>query len=78
MISIRESSAFAQARSRAASASVSVVPQGLSGSQINSVKALGSWDGGNPPLFPPVAMSPLQMIRYEIAMDPPGSTRHPT
>jgi prepilin-type N-terminal cleavage/methylation domain-containing protein len=44
------------------------------GSQITSNKELASYDPNANPLSPPVAMSPLQMIRYEIAMDPPGST----
>ena len=46
-----------------------------SGSQITSNKELAQYDpNAAPPGAPPVAMSPLQMIRYEIAMDPPGST----
>jgi prepilin-type N-terminal cleavage/methylation domain-containing protein len=39
------------------------------GSQINNITDLKSYNGA-----PPVAMSPLQLVRYEIAMDPPGST----
>jgi prepilin-type N-terminal cleavage/methylation domain-containing protein len=38
-------------------------------SQITSVATLESYNGADP-----VAMSPLQLVRYEIAMDPPGST----
>jgi hypothetical protein len=44
-----------------------------SGSQITSNKQLASYDPNVNPASPPIAMSPLQMIRYEIAMDPPGS-----
>jgi len=41
------------------------------GSQINSPADLASYANGN---GTPVALSPLQLVRYEIAMDPPGST----
>jgi hypothetical protein len=41
------------------------------GSQINSPQDLASYAAGN---GTPVALSPLELIRYEIAMDPPGST----
>lgn len=42
------------------------------GSQISTPQGLAEWVPGDGTSA--VAMSPLQLIRYEIAMDPPGST----
>ena len=42
------------------------------GSQINGPGELAEYSPGDG--SSPVAMSPLQVVRYEIAMDPPGST----
>ena len=43
------------------------------GSQISTPGTLECY-AGKAPCAPPIAMTPLQVIRYEIAMDPPGST----